>query len=248
MERVAFLVESSGERLGCLLNPESLHVARSAGVRRRQATTGLLAGAGSSDDPLLYTGGGETTLSLDLLFDLGIGGSTIQATDVRELTKPLWDLAESTQASAAGARPPVVRFLWGKSWNVPGVVTAVAERLEHFGADGSAARSWLRLRLSRVSEDDAQASAAPELAPSAAAPDALAAEGAGTGEVVHQVIGSGSDVAGAGERLEDIAFQYFGDPSAWRLIADYNGLADPGRVPAGTVLRIPSSPEAGGGL
>lgn len=245
MERVAFLVEASGERLGCLLNPESLHVARRAGVRRRHATTGLLSGAGSSDDPLLYTGGGETTLSLELLFDLGVGGSTIQATDVRELTKPLWELAESTEASAAGARPPVVRFLWGKSWNVPGVVTAVAERLEHFGADGSPARSWLRLRLARVSEDDAQAAAAPQLAPAAAGPEGAVAD---TGEVVHQVIGSGSDVAGTGERLEDVAFQYYGDPSAWRLIAAFNGITDPGRVPAGTLLRIPPSPEAGGGL
>lgn len=244
MERVAFLVEGSGERLGCLLNPESLHVARRAGVRPRRAATGLLSGAGSSDDPLLYTGGGETTLSLDLLFDLGIGGSTIRSTDVRELTKPLWDLAESTQASAAGARPPVVRFLWGKTWNVPGVVTAVAERLEHFGADGTPTRSWLRLLLARVSEDDAQAAAAPRLAPPAGA-EAIAAD---TGDVVHQVIGGGSDVAGTGERLEDVAFQYYGDPSAWRLIAAYNNIADPGRIPAGTLLRIPPAPTAGGGL
>jgi hypothetical protein len=250
MERVAFLVETSGERLGCLLNPESLHVARRAGVRRRRAATGLLTGAGISDDPLLYTGGGETSLQLDLLFDLGVGGSTIQATDVRDLTRPLWDLAESTQASGAGALPPVVRFLWGKTWNLPGVVTAVAERLEHFGADGAPARSWLRMRLTRVSEDDAQAVTSSQLAPPA---DAMAGaggvgQGVGEGEVVHQVLGGGSDTAGTGERLEDIAFQYYGDPSAWRLIADLNGIADPGRVAPGTLLRIPPSPTAGGGL
>ena len=53
MERVTFVVESTGERLGCLLNPESLQVSRNAGVRRRRTATGLLAGAGISDDPVL---------------------------------------------------------------------------------------------------------------------------------------------------------------------------------------------------
>ena len=119
------------------------------------------------------------------------------------------------------------------------------ERLEHFGADGAPARSWLRLRLARVGEDDAQAAAAPQLAPSAAGPEGMVAD---TGEVVHQVVGGGSDLAGTGERLEDIAFQYYGDPSAWRIIATANAIADPGRVPAGTLLRIPPSPAAGGGL
>src|SRR5512133_4334916 len=112
MERVTFVVESTGERLGCLLNPESLQVSRNAGVRRRRTATGLLAGAGISDDPLLYAGGGETHFVLDRLVDIGIAGSTIQTSDVRDLTRPLWDLAESAQESGTGAAAPIVRFLW----------------------------------------------------------------------------------------------------------------------------------------
>jgi hypothetical protein len=61
--------------------------------------------------------------------------------DVRDLTGPIWDLA---------GRPEVVRFVWGKSWNVPAVVGAVAERLEQFGPDGVPGRSWLRVRLAEV--------------------------------------------------------------------------------------------------
>ena len=49
MERAVFLIESTGERLGCLLNPESLVVRRQAGVRRRRSTGGLLTGAGQAD-------------------------------------------------------------------------------------------------------------------------------------------------------------------------------------------------------
>jgi len=240
MERVTFVVESTGDRLGCLLNPESLQVSRNAGVRRRRSATGLLAGAGISDDPLLYAGGGQTDLALDLLFDIGIAGSTIQTSDVRDLTKPLWNLAESTSASA-GATPPVVRFLWGKSWNMPGVVTAVAERLEQFTPDGAPTRSWLRMRFVRVNDSAAAEASAPAASSilSGAGPDE---------ETVHQVMGGGSDAPGSGERLEDIAFLYYGDPSAWRLIAEANDIVDPASVPPGTVLRIPPSPEAGGGL
>src|SRR4051812_40433344 len=194
MERVTFVVESTGDRLGCLLNPESLEVTRNAGVLRRRTATGLLAGAGISDDPLLYAGGGQTQLELDLLFDIGIAGSTIQTTDVRELTRPLWDLAENTAASA-GATPPVVRFLWGKSWNIPGVVTAVAERLEQFMADGAPTRSWLRMRFVRVNES----TAAEASTPLGVAPSITPGAGPET-EIAHQVVGGGSDAPGSGER------------------------------------------------
>jgi hypothetical protein len=241
MERVTFVVESTGERLGCLLNPETLQVSRNAGVRRRRTATGLLAGAGISDDPLLYAGGGQTDLVLDLLFDIGIAGSTIQTRDVRDLTRPLWDLAESTAAST-GATPPVVRFLWGKSWNIPGVITAVAERLEQFTPDGAPTRSWLRMRFVRVNESAAAEAATPQ-------GTTTLLSGAGPeGEVVHQVVGGGSDAPGSGERLEDIAFLYYGDPSAWRQIAEANDIVDPSSVAPGTVLRIPASAAAGGGL
>ncbi len=37
MERVAFLIEETGERIGCLLNPDSLVIRRSAGVQPRRS-------------------------------------------------------------------------------------------------------------------------------------------------------------------------------------------------------------------
>jgi hypothetical protein len=83
--------------------------------------------------------------------------------------------------------------------------------------------------------------------PQAAGPSLLPGAGPQT-ETVHQVIGGGSDAPGSGERLEDIAFLYYGDPSVWRLIAEANDIDDPSSVPPGTALRIPASAEAGGGL
>jgi len=45
----------------------------------------------------------------------------------------------------------------------------------------------------------------------------------------------------AGQRLDELAQQYYGDPSLWRLVASLNGIADPMQIPAGTVLRLPSA-------
>ena len=153
MERVAFLVERTNQRLGCLLNPEQLVIRRTAGIHPRQGATGVLTGAGLSDDPLIFTGGGRTELELSLLFDVSLAGSSVVSADIRDLTAPLWQLAENPEPDAEG-RPPLVRFIWGKAWNIPGVIVAVAERLEHFTPGGVPQRSWLRLRMWRTPDAD----------------------------------------------------------------------------------------------
>ena len=155
MERVTFLVEQTNERIACLLNPESLEIKRIAGVKKRSLSERPLSGTMQSDTPLQFTGGGETEFQFDLLFDVSVAGSTIQTTNVRKLTAPLWDLSENKYNSSGSAYLPVVRFIWGKSWNVPGIVTSVAERLEAFSPGGEPGRSWLRMRMLRVSEQQA---------------------------------------------------------------------------------------------
>ena len=243
MERVAFLIESTGDRLGCLLNPASLVVRRAAGVRPQQSAGGRLTGEGLSDDPLLYTRGGRTELELELLFDVSLAGSSVQTADVRDLTRPLWDLAENPSGDGGGQQA-LVRFVWGKAWNVRGVVSAVAERLEEFNSAGAAQRSWLRMRMWRVGEQAAAPLPAPpppedlQLGPAdVAVPD----QDVG----VHQVLAGGE--GGETERLDQIAVEYYGDPAYWRLLAAYNGLDDPNDIPPGTVLRIPPADAVGGG-
>jgi hypothetical protein len=166
MERVAFLVDESGERIDCLLNPETVQVTRLAGVRPRSADGSRLVGAGLADDPLLFTGGGRTELVVDLLFDVDVVDEATRPADVRLLTRRLWMLAENSAQERGSVRPPLVRLVWGKTWNVPGVIVAVAERFDAFTAGGSPRRSWLRLKLIRVAEsaDAAQAGFAEDLA------------------------------------------------------------------------------------
>ncbi len=233
MERVAFLIEDTGERLGCLLNPESLVVQREAGIRPRHTVGGLVSGAGLADDQLFYGGGGRTVLTLDLLFDVALAGSSRVVEDVRDLTGPIWDLAERRRGGDASA-PPLCRFVWGKSWNLPGVVTAVAERLDNFTAEGVPRRSWLRLRMLRCLEPPAPAPTAepfgwPEV------PAALRAGPSAEG-LVHELLGGAA--ADGGERLDQLAFHYYGDPALWRQLAAINGIDDPLHI-AVSLLQLP---------
>jgi hypothetical protein len=263
MERVSFLVEETGERIPCLLNPESLVVRRQSAVRRAASATGYLTGRSLGDDRLVITGGGHTELELDLLFDtslvsistpgagLPVPGEPLEmpdSSDVRDLTGPLWRLAENDSSTGFGT-PPLVRFVWGKTWNVLGLIARIAERLEQFGPDGGPRRSWLRLHLVRVSEPRAPAevpSAPPQAILDAAATTSvpasplLAPKAATPRETtVFEVVGGGA----GGQRLDDIAAQVYGGRTwLWRYLATVNSVANPPWVAGGTHLQIPPPP------
>jgi hypothetical protein len=255
MEKIAFLVEETGERINCMLNPETLVVQRSAGVQRRRTFNGQVTGAGLSDDPLLFTGGGYTTLELDLLFDLELDPQTTQ-TSIRRVTERIWQLVENGPAGGRYGAPPLVRFVWGKEWNLLGVVTAVAERFERFTPIGEPRRSWLRMRFVRVSDPDPTPGPGPsavsafqtgessgpttnlpgeirELLPGGVPPEIAAITEI---ENIHIVLGGAPD----GENLPQVAYQYYKDPGLWWLIAWFNEVADPLHMEAGTTLFIPS--------
>jgi hypothetical protein len=250
MERVAFLLEKTGERIPCLLNPGSVVVRRQAGVQSRQSTSGPLTGAALKDDPFLYTGGGKTEILLDLLFDVTLSGSSAETEDVRELTRPLTALAEGNEGEDGYGQVPLVRFVWGKAWNVLGVVAAVAERLEYFRPSGAPQRSWLRMRFLRVRDsnntdlepwgDDLDLDDLPDEVDVPA--DELRlyqTKGSGTGD-------EDDEDEGNSERLDEIAARYYGNPAWWRLIAAFNQIDDPWDLSAGDLLMIPPDSSVGG--
>lgn len=237
MERVAFLIEDTKERLGCMLNPETLEIRRQAGVRPRPAGIGT-----QRDEGLLMTGGGLTELRLDLLFDIGLSGSSTITEDVRTLTGPIWRLAENRIRGPGRGRVPMVRFIWGKHWNIPGVVAAVAERLDRFAPSGAPQRSWLRMRLIRT-----ESTAIP--GPALVLPDAVTLNTLAGGRdrpalgrgVAHTVLGGGSNGQRTSERLDAIAARMYGDPGAWRAIAAVNRINDPLHLPVGCDLHLPTA-------
>jgi len=245
VERVAFLIEETGERIACMLNPEDLVVRRLAGVRPRRSAGGPLTGAGLADDALLFTGGGTTELHLNLLFDVSLAGSSAKVKDVRDLTYPLWQLAENAADEQNYGRPPLVRFVWGKSWNIPGIVSAIAERLDYFEAGGEPLRSWLSMRFLRVAESASAVFAEQQASRSFKLPEEFIPQPStqtgspptprATEEIqVHQIA--------SGERLDQLEFKhygYLGHPSLWRWLAIINRIADPLHIPSGTPIQIP---------
>lgn len=251
MERVAFLVEDTNARLRCMLNPETLVFRRKAGVRQRALPVGTLGAAARADTDLLFTGGGQTELELDLVFDVSLSsGSTIVTADVRALTAPIWGLAENLHTSSGGGRrPPIARFVWGKSWNVRGVVQAVAERLENFDLSGIPRRSWMRLRMLQIPEDSRQ----PPVRISVDRPLEAAArmerhrrdsDGQETQTLTHRVAQTGGTPDDPEvERLDQLAQRYYGSEALWRLIAIANDIEDPNKLRPGQLLDIPPQPR-----
>jgi len=299
MERVTFLVERTGERIPCLLNPESLEVRRSAGIARRRGVGGAVIGNPRTDDPLIATGGGVTEYELKLLFDVDLmpgssesgaiaplaaptpvpsetaltaltgddgqdAAGADEATaeepatepsaeepapepppapaappsiDVRTLTQPLWALAENGDPIAGNLALPVVRLIWGCSWNVPGVILAVAERLECFDPHGVPKRSWLSLLMRRVEEqlEAGNAPAPPTSRQFEVNPSDAGGDEAGDDSVMLPVDEDGTALT----PLYLVAADRYGDPYYDRAIAEYNDLDDLLELEQGQAIRLP---------
>jgi hypothetical protein len=239
MERVAFLVEPDDLRISCLLNPETVLVKRTAGIRTRESIGGPLSGTGMADAPLLFTGGGHTWLELELLFDVNLPGSSLRTHDVRDLSGVFFSLSENRTETDGVSRPPMVRMVWGKSWNIPGVVTHVAERLDCFSASGVPARSWLKLRMRRVADEPVEFPVLydwlNDLDTSLAILDRLETEDVPSDDREAAVPFT--------ERLDILAQRFFGNPALWRFIAAVNRITDPLEYGVTITLRIPSLSE-----
>jgi nucleoid-associated protein YgaU len=310
MERVTFLVERTGDRIPCLLNPESLEVRRSAGLVRRRSAGGAVIGNPRTDDPLVATGGGVTEYELKLLFDVDLlagqspsegiaplaaataapppestpaglegveetGTGNVESPadvpsappaeeapaapvdvtppapaapqptiDVRTLTQPLWALAENGEPVAGSLAPQRVRFVWGRSWNVPGVILAVAERLERFDPQGVPQRSWLSLLMRRVEEeleggDAPPPPTSPQFEVSSPGSDS---DDSGDESVVIPVDEDGTAMT----PLYLVAAERYGDARYDRAIAEYNDLDDLLEMEEGQTIRLPPSSSVAG--
>ncbi len=244
MERVEFHLEVSRLRLSCLLNPESLEVRRVAGLRPRSSMGGLVSGHRLRDDPLLQTGGGKTEMDLDLLFDVELVEGNRHVDDVRMLTGPLWELAENHTSQDPYGDVPLVRFIWGKAWNVLGVITAVAERFERFTSTGIPRRSWLRIRHRRVDEPQKETKSIFKPEEQQKLIESLR-NIRSDNESLQSFSGAEPDENSEKyiekkDRLDQICHRYYGDSTLWPVLAAFNNIIDPLVVSLERPLKLPS--------
>ena len=236
IERVILYDEERSSRIDALLNPESLTWKRRAGVRERVLEEVPIGAGQLAEDTIIYTGGGTTELSLELLFDTRLlprppGDEPEAPADVRRLTTPLWALTEPDSASpAAGLRTQ--RLIWGE-WSLPVIATAISERFEDFTAEGIPRRSWIALELRRVNEprDAALDEAGEAEAEAALAGQIEALTQTGAAETLDQLQDSDLQMPGGSEilrgRADLSAFGLFGDARYWPLVCDMLGVEDP---------------------
>lgn len=231
MERVIFLVENLDLRISCMLNPESITINRSSGISS-------LSTLNSNQNSNVYNRNDRTWVEMELLFDTTIPNLTDIEKDVRLLTKHFYKMSERNNLDINGYRQPVVRMIWGKGWNQPGLISDIAERLDYFDNSGIPRRSWLKLRLLFIDEEIDRKK-----------DDKILDEKEILREISYQSIRKSNNFKDdfktsssvlVNSRLDQLAAKLWGSPNSWKIIALYNKITDPLKDFRGKRLKVPN--------
>lgn len=210
-----FEVDDSGEKKGggvsvdCMFNPFEYTVSKSN-------TYGESSRNNSDVPEVEFKKAGPQTLKLSLMFD------TYEADeDVSLTTNKLWKLMETKTRQGSGddnkVPPPEVAFEWGV-FRFVAVITNMTQKFTLFKQDGTPVRAKVDVTFTQHKDLNDYPAQNPT-------------SGGGPIERVRTVI--------AGDRLDTIAHEIYGDAAKWRLIADYNHITNPMALHPGKQLTIP---------
>jgi hypothetical protein len=174
------------------------------------------------DAPIQQFVRGQTErLTLDLFFDVTTdGGMGETSKDVTDLTKSVYQLVKIQPRTHA---PPRVRFTWGQGLSFKAIVESVQQKVTLFNPLGVPLRATLSVVFREYKTLEEQVA---ELN-------------------LQSADHSRTRVVQRGDRLDRIASDEYGDPTAWRVIADANRIVDPLHLTPGATLTLP--PLAGPG-
>ncbi len=183
------------------------------------------------DSPILQFVRGQTeTLTLDLFFDTTEAGMGANATPVTGKTDPFYRLIKIDSASHA---PPILLFTWGGK-EFPGH--------RSYGQQGSQSRYGFKCLVESVRQRYTLFS--PDGIPLRATLTVTLREYKTLAEQIRELNLQSADhtkahVVQQGDTLSRIAWEAYGDATAWRRVAEFNGLDDPLELKPGMVLEIP---------
>ncbi len=180
-----------------------------------------------------FSGGNPRTVSLGLLFDASIPrednrGRTVQESDVRTAINKLFDfmLVDDTLRQQDGrdshmGRPPKCRLQWARDtrYHFRCYIASCVVQYTMFNQDGVPIRATASLLLHEALD-----------------PEQLG----GTNPTSRGEPGTRARQVQEGDRLDWIAYQEYGDPNDWRLIARANYLFNPLDLRPGMILTIPA--------
>lgn len=200
---------STHKTVYCMFNPNEYTL-----TKQNQYTADKV--KGKNVPKVKFTQGGAETLKLQLFFD-----TYAEQKDVREHTEELWKMmlvAEDKKNQKDNkSEPPHVKFTWG-SFSFEAVITSLSQRFTLFLKDGKPVRTTVDISFQQVEDNQEHHAQNPT-------------SGGGPPLRVH--------VVQAGDRLDLIAAQVYGDATQWRLIARENRLLHPLRLHEGQRLIVP---------
>lgn len=166
-----------------------------------------------------FHGANPYTMSLQIFLD---ASSKPGDTSVQQNVEALLSCCEVTDQSISAKQPstPWVQFQWGsfKTVNFTAYVESVQATYTMFNPSGTPMRATCDLTITQI-----------PLLTKGQNPTSGALEASRT----HRLM--------AGDTLPLLAWREYGDPTAWRAIAEANGIDDPLRLDVGTEVLIPSS-------
>jgi nucleoid-associated protein YgaU len=206
------LVPPKQDEIECQFNPATLTISKGVNWEGESSP--------SFNAPYLkFKGGNSATYNLSLYFDSYSEKSPV---DVREHTNKLLALtmrgAGYSMFLVPFSSPPSVTFVWGKITLFSAVVESVQITYTMFAQDGTPIRAKADVSLK---QNDFWDDIIPAQNPTSRSDSRKT-------RLVHSQ-----------QRLDQIAYEEYGDSRYWRLLAESNGMDDPFSLLDGQLLVIP---------
>jgi hypothetical protein len=202
----------------CMFNPTEYRLTQTLNVTRNQTP----AKDGGTPE---FAGTNAMTLTTQLFFD----DFSAMEGDVTPKITTLLGWTRPTRSSLDKGRPcpPLVSFRWGGNPQLDdfsGYLKSVVVNYTIFRKDGTPVQAKVDITIEGQ-------------------PETIGGQNPTSRSInshrVHTMI--------EGDTLHSVAFRELGKPAYWRAIAELNGIDDPQRVPAGTVILIPTLADAARG-
>jgi nucleoid-associated protein YgaU len=202
-------------RIPLQFNPAQLALSKTTEWRR---TPSRMAGQSALPE---FVGSGPRSLSFEVFLD----ATATHDNSVEKAVEQLMKACVPTPSSLARKTPasPWVRFDWGtsKTTSFDGVLSGLNVSYTLFDVDGKPLRATCALSIEEASVDP---------------PGQNPTSGAREARSTHRVV--------AGDSLPLLAWREYGDATAWRTIAEANGIDDPMVLVPGTELIVPGMDES----
>ncbi|MGW4896900.1 CIS tube protein [Kitasatospora sp. NPDC004240] len=203
-----------GPELRFQFNPHTLALSKGAQWRQN-----LVRGGEETGVPE-FIGAQPRRLSVELFLDATATHDDGVATAVETLLG--WCAPTAASIAAKAPSPPRVVFTWGSFSSVRffGYLGSVNATYTLFDPSGRPLRASCQVQLTESGEPT---------------PGQNPTSGALNARRVHRLV--------AGDSLESLAYREYGDATAWRVIAEANGIEDPMRLRPGVELLVPAAEE-----